>query len=135
MWHHPYCLCCEGQDRFLWQRRSKLINKALKKKCIPIKQMQILLGKLQHASMGIPGGSGLFSALQMACKGTPDTICMTKLVKEALQDWKQIIRMMKKLQHQSNNLSKIIHHSLDTLTHATLAQVKSGCQGQRECNL
>ena len=45
---------------------KKDINKILKKKQVFLKKFQKLAGKLQHASLGIPGGAGLFSPIQMA---------------------------------------------------------------------
>ena len=58
------------------KRILKQIKKVLKYKAIPLKPFQEILGKLQHASFRIPGGSGLSSYLQMTLKGTPS--CTTR---------------------------------------------------------
>eukprot|EP00957_Ditylum_brightwellii_P037172 2814132-Ditylum_brightwellii.AAC.1 len=53
------------------------------------------MGKLQHASFGIPGGAELFLLLQMAMTGDPAFICLMPFVKEMLKDWKVLIKYMK----------------------------------------
>ena len=63
-----------------------LVKKLLKSKTIPLKRFQELAGKLQHASMGIPGGAGLFSPLQMAMLGNPAQIVVSKFLQETLRD-------------------------------------------------
>ena len=72
------------------------IKKVLKYKAIPLKAFQELLGKFQHASFGIPGGSGFFSYLQIALKGTPAYITITPAVRLALEDWRTIIQHMQR---------------------------------------
>ena len=74
---------------------KKLINKLLKNNKIPLKRFQELAGKLQHASMGIPGGTGLFSPLQMAMIGNPKFITITDYLRKTLIDWRSIIQHMK----------------------------------------
>jgi hypothetical protein len=73
----------------------KLIKKILKSKAVPLKRFQELTGKLQHASMGIPGGTGLFSPLQMAMLGNPAYIKIDKYLTSTLCDWRTIIHHMK----------------------------------------
>jgi hypothetical protein len=46
-----------------------------------------MAGKLQHATLGIPGGKGLFSPIYNAMKGDPDPIVISPWLKQALQDW------------------------------------------------
>eukprot|EP00957_Ditylum_brightwellii_P005754 438659-Ditylum_brightwellii.AAC.1 len=67
----------------------------LKSEVTPLKHYQELMGKLQHASFGIPGGAGLFSLLQIAMAGDPTCICLTPFIKEVLMDWKVLIKYMK----------------------------------------
>eukprot|EP00957_Ditylum_brightwellii_P153152 11657616-Ditylum_brightwellii.AAC.1 len=52
----------------------KLIKKVLHTKATPLNRFQELSGKLQHTSLGIPGGHGLFSPLHMAMLGNPDMV-------------------------------------------------------------
>ena len=70
------------------------IKKVLKYKAIPLKPFQEIIGKLQHASFRIPGGSGLFSQLQMALKGTPPYIAVTASIRTTLEDCQTIIHHM-----------------------------------------
>lgn len=52
--HHP-----NSQEKCT--KIIQLIKRILKHKKCPLKRFQELLGKLKHASLGIPGGAGLFS--------------------------------------------------------------------------
>ena len=72
------------------------IRKVLKYKAVPLKVFQELLGKFQHASFGIPGGSGLFSYLQMALACSPSYITVTENICLALEDWRAIIQYMRR---------------------------------------
>ena len=73
----------------------KLIKQITRMKSLPLKKFQRLAGKLQHASMGIPGGAGLFSPLQSAMTGDPKYIKIDKYMKTALTDWRTIIQYLK----------------------------------------
>jgi hypothetical protein len=73
----------------------KLIKETIKQKYVPLKKFQSIAGKLQHASLGVPGGAGLFSPLQVAMAGDPKVITITKYLKSALEDWRTIIHMLK----------------------------------------
>eukprot|EP00957_Ditylum_brightwellii_P158087 12033272-Ditylum_brightwellii.AAC.1 len=75
-------------------------QKVLRQAATLVKQYQVLMGKLQHTSLGIPGGHGLFSPLQMALLGNPTIVRCTPFIKEALLDWITLIRYM-----QSNPVS------------------------------
>jgi hypothetical protein len=73
----------------------KLIKTSLKQRVLPLKKFQKIAGKLQHASLGVPGGSGLFSPLQAAMVGNPKYINVDKYLKVALEDWRTIIHFQK----------------------------------------
>ena len=64
----------------------KEIDKARKKKKIPLKQMQELAGKLQHASFAMPGGWGLFSPIQASMARNPKKVKITSELSECLAD-------------------------------------------------
>ena len=51
-----------------------LMRKLLKNCRVTLNEFQKLVGKLQHASMGIPGGRSLFTPIDMAISGNPDFI-------------------------------------------------------------
>eukprot|EP00957_Ditylum_brightwellii_P040263 3046864-Ditylum_brightwellii.AAC.1 len=72
---------------------------------MPLKRYQELSGKLQHASLGIPGGGGLFSPLQMAILGDPEFIRITPFLQEALLDWQTLIRYM---QHHPTLVKQLV---------------------------
>ena len=61
-------------------------------KSIPLRAFQEITGKLQHASMGIPGGKGLFSPLYRALHGATDHVTITPFLRQTLQDWKTLIK-------------------------------------------
>jgi hypothetical protein len=71
-----------------------MIRRMLRQKRASLHQYQKLAGKLQHASFGLPGGTGLFSPIQMAMLGDPQFINLSADLKQALSDWKHIIRVM-----------------------------------------
>jgi hypothetical protein len=74
----------------------QLIRSMLKKNKCSLHTYQVLAGKLQHASFGLPGGAGLFSPIQMAMTNNPPYITLTSDLKQILQDWRYIIRYMEK---------------------------------------
>ena len=73
-----------------------LLKTIMRKHRVSLNKFQQLAGKLQHASYGLPGGKGLFSAIQMAMVGNPDFITMTTDLKQILSDWQYIISFMEK---------------------------------------
>ena len=78
------------------QKIRSLIKKILKMSRCSLKKYQKLAGKLQHASYGIPGGTGLFTPIQMAMAGNPLFINLTPDLKQALEDWRYFIRYLEK---------------------------------------
>jgi hypothetical protein len=69
-----------------------LIRGIQKRQESSLKKYQEMAGKLQHATLGIPGGKGLFSPIYNAMKGDPDPIAISPSLKQALQDWIIILR-------------------------------------------
>ena len=72
------------------------INKAKRKKKVPLNEMQKLAGKLQHASYAMPGGWGLFSPVQRALQNDPKMIPMDKEMVHCLEDWITILKHLAK---------------------------------------
>jgi hypothetical protein len=70
------------------------IRKILKIKRPSLNKYQKLAGKLQHASFGIPGGTGLFTPIQMAMSGNPQFVPLTSELKCILKDWQYMIKYM-----------------------------------------
>ena len=83
-----------------------LIKKITRSKRISLNKFQKLTGKLQHASFGIPGGTGLFSPLQRAMSHNPDFINITKELIIILHDWRYMIHFL--LQHPTSVLQLIV---------------------------
>lgn len=56
---------------------GKLMKTVCKSKSCHLKKFQVLAGKLQHASYGIPGGAGLFSPIDQAAIKVKNVGCVT----------------------------------------------------------
>ena len=69
---------------------SKEIKAGYRKKAIPLQRYQQLVGKLRHASFGIPTVNVLFTPLHVALKGNKQYIKLTSLLIATLRDWRVI---------------------------------------------
>ena len=74
----------------------KLIYKLSKQNRVGLKKFQQLAGKLQHTSIGIPGGKSPFTPFDMAMAGDPEMVVLTPTVRQALGDWCHLIEVMNK---------------------------------------
>ena len=72
------------------------MHKFKKKRCVTLDKFQKLAGKLQHTSMGIPGGRSLFTPIGMAISGNPYFISITPTLHQCLEDWHCLIQCMAK---------------------------------------
>ena len=78
------------------QKITALIKAIVKSPRCHLKKFQVLAGKLQHASYGIPGGAGLFSPIDMAATQAKDDIVhITEHLKATLQDWRALVNSFK----------------------------------------
>ena len=81
----------------------------------PRKVMEKIAGRLQHLSFGIPGGTGLFSPIQVALKGTIQWLRIIPDLAQCLQDWGEIINHMGRhttqVRQMLNNLSHHVGYS------------------------
>jgi hypothetical protein len=100
-----------------------LIKEIIKKPAISLKKFQRIAGKLQHASMGIPGGSGLFSPLQQAMAGDPKYIKIDKYIKTALQDWRTIIHYLK---HNPTSVKQLVADIPDIVQYSDACKLGAG---------
>lgn len=71
-----------------------------RRKAIPFKQFQKLAGRLQHAALGLVGGTTLMSPIWQAMQGEPEFINVKDAVKVALRDWRWMIKNL--LKHPTN---------------------------------
>jgi hypothetical protein len=76
------------------EKIRKLIKHIINLKRVSLNKFQKLAGKLQHASFGIPGGTGLFSPIQKAMSNNPDFINITKDLVIILEDWRYMVQFM-----------------------------------------
>ena len=75
---------------------AKLIKTICKSNSCHLKKFQVLAGKLQHASYGIPGGAGLFSPIdQAAIRAKNDIVIIDASLKATLQDWRALVNSFK----------------------------------------
>lgn len=74
---------------------NKQIRSMLKHKKVPLKLFQQVAGKIQHASLGLPGGRGLFSPIHQAMSTEQHYVCIHTALRQALQDWRTLIIDMK----------------------------------------
>ena len=78
------------------QKIIKLCRKVANMKACKLQIFQELAGKLQHASFGVPGGKGLFSPIYRALQGSKPYIPITRQLREAILDWRPLIRDLAK---------------------------------------
>ena len=76
------------------QTITEILHKTCKLKLIPHKTLEKIQGKLVHASMGIPNGRGLLSPLYKAVAQQQNPTILNKNLKQCLQDWKTLIRII-----------------------------------------
>ncbi len=68
------------------------LSDILKESTVPRKEFEKVMGKLNHASIGIPNGRGLSAPVYHAMKQHQEDIPMHTPVRQALRDWKTIIQ-------------------------------------------
>jgi hypothetical protein len=66
----------------------KEIHTVLRRKTVPLKILQMLVGKLRHASVILPAAKGFFTPLNRAMHGNPKTVGLgsSSKVRAALED-------------------------------------------------
>ena len=74
----------------------KLLRRIIKQKQVTKQKFQQIVGKLQHASFGIPGGKSLFTPLDMALQRTSEFVVMTPLLQQTLADWRVMVQYLSK---------------------------------------
>ena len=100
------------------------IKQILRHQTISLNNMQKILGRLQHASLGIPGATGLFSPLQQAMVGAPESITITPLIREALTEWRTLV---KRLRDNPTCVLQLVQSDPQYISHSDAA--KAGCGG------
>ena len=86
----------------------------LRRKTVPLKKLQMLVGKLSHASIILPTAKGFFSPLNDAMRGSPKTIGLgaDSKVRSALED---LISLMHLLSSRPTHVRELVpdmpHHA------------------------
>ena len=70
------------------------IKQALKKSECTLNKFQQLIGKLMHASIGLPMGKSLLSPAYAAMRNDPQTIPLTSYIKQCLRDWITLLHQL-----------------------------------------
>ncbi len=73
----------------------KEIHKVLCRKTVPLKALQMLVGKLRHASVILLAAKGFFTPMNRAMRGNPKTVSMgsSSEVQAALEDLIYLMKM------------------------------------------
>ena len=72
----------------------RLLRRIIRLPRVATKKFQQLTGKLQHASLGIPGGKSLFTPFDMALKVATDVVVITPILKQTMADWRVFIQYL-----------------------------------------
>ena len=74
----------------------KEVHRVLRRKSVPLKTLQMLVGKLRHASVILPAAKGFFTPINAAMRGSPKRIGLgaTSDVRAALQDIVSLLHML-----------------------------------------
>jgi hypothetical protein len=74
----------------------KEIHTVLRRKTVPLKTLQMLVGKLRHASVILPAAKGFFTPLNRAMRGNPKTVSLSSSseVRAALKDLISLMKML-----------------------------------------
>ena len=92
----------------------KETHRLLRRKTMPLKKLQTLVGKLRHASIVLPAARGFFSPLNDAMRGNPKLIGLgaKSEVRGALED---LISLMHLLSSQPTHVRELVpdvpHHA------------------------
>ena len=78
------------------QAYIKEVHKVLRRKYVPLKTLQMLVGKLRHASVILPAARGFFTPINAAMRGSPKLIGLgaNSDVRLALQDVVSLLHML-----------------------------------------
>ena len=74
----------------------KETHRILRRKSVPIKVLQMLVGKLRHASIILPAARGFFTPINAAMRGDATVIGLAAMseVRAALEDLISLIRLL-----------------------------------------
>ena len=100
-----------------------LIRKMRKLQRPSLNKYERLVGKLQHASFGLPCGRALFSPLQQAMRHNPPFVPLTSELKQILEDWEYIINFMK---NHPTSVLQLLYNYPDYIGHSDACALGAG---------
>jgi hypothetical protein len=82
------------------------VHKVLRRKTVPLKTLQMLVGKLRYASVILPAAKDFFTPLNRAMRGNPKTVGVgaSSEVRAALENLISLMRMLRKRPTHVNEL-------------------------------
>jgi hypothetical protein len=85
----------------------KEVHTVLRRTIVPLKNLQVLVGKLRHASVILPAAKGFFTPLNFAMRGNPTTIGLGRAseTRAALED---LISLMKMLSMRPTHVNELV---------------------------
>ena len=107
-------------------KREKILDQLTifsKYKFCTLNAMQKLAGRLQHASLALPGGWGLFSEIQKSMAGSPKFISITDELRECFRDFKCIIKHVAKV---PTHVLQLVHIQPDFLGYSDACKHGAG---------
>ena len=85
----------------------KEAHKILRRKTVPLKALQMLVGKLRHASIILPAATGFFTPINTALRGSPKIVGLgaSSELRAALED---IISLLKLLSSRPTHVNELV---------------------------
>ena len=85
----------------------KEAHKILRRKTVPLKALQMLVGKLRHASIILPAAKGFFTPVNTALRGSPKIVGLgaSSELRAALED---IISLLKLLSSRPTHVNELV---------------------------
>jgi hypothetical protein len=85
----------------------KEVHKVLRRTTVPLKTLQVLVGKLRHASVILPAAKGFFTPLNFVMRGNPATIGLGA-ASEARAALKDLISLIHMLSMQPTHVNELV---------------------------
>ena len=85
----------------------KEVHKVLRWTIVPLKTLQVLVGKLRHASVILPAAKGFFTPLNFAMRSNPEMIGLGAAL-EALAALEDLISFMKMLSMHPTHVNELV---------------------------
>lgn len=88
------------------------LRKLLRKRKVGLNRLQKIVGKLRHAALAIPAGKALFTAINMAMRGSPKVIGLGK--QSEVHTWLgDFLRFIKELGSRPTHVNEIVSTKVD----------------------